>query len=326
MEKEDRPLITNPTELKFFGSLGIFLLILLLISFVLGNVVKRGEISSPAKIVKQEPFEKISLTAKSVYVYDIRNDKVLFEKNKDTQLPLASLTKVMTALVATDIAPNSQVVTITPEAIRADGDSGLQVGERWSLKSLLDFSLTSSSNDGAKAVALALGALNTTNPTPDVAEIDFISLMNKKADELHMLHTYFLNETGLDLTTEDGRPSTKAGAFGTAEDMTKLFTYILQNQKGLLEATTRSNVQVTSLDNIVHKAKNTDTIVGDIPGIKGSKTGYTDIAGGNLVIAFDPELGRPIIISFLGSTAENRFTDVSKLVQATLDTIHEESN
>ena len=324
MNNDSRPLITNPTELKFFGSLGVFLLILLIISFVANHQVKRGDISSPAKIVHAEPFKDISLTAKSAFVYDVRNDKVLFEKNKDVQLPLASLTKVMTALVATDIAPNSQVITITTEAIRADGDSGLRVGERWSLKKLLDFSLTSSSNDGAKAVALALGALETTNPTPDVSEIDFISSMNKKADELHMIHTYFLNETGLDLSTPDGQPSTKAGAFGSAEDMTKLFTYILQHHSELLEATTRSSVQVTSLDNILHTAKNTDTIVGIIPGIKGSKTGYTDLAGGNLVIAFDPELGRPFIISVLGSTAENRFVDVSKLVKATLESIHSE--
>ncbi|MES2214373.1 MAG: hypothetical protein V4465_03250, partial [Patescibacteria group bacterium] len=100
---------------------------------------------------------------------------------------------------------------------------------------------------------------------------------------------------------------------------------ILRTHPELLDATRNEIVRTTSLDNQIHTAHNTDTIVANIPGIKASKTGFTDLAGGNLVVAFDPELGRPIIISVLGSTAEERFSDVQRLVDATFKTLSEET-
>ena len=309
-----KPILTNRFELRLFGTLGIILIVLLAFSFIAGNMVKRGDESVPSMVVTNY-FENLDLKAKAIYVYDVRTNKVLFSRNADTRMALASLTKVMTAVVAIDIAPEYSTVTVTQNALNLGGNSGLRVNEKWTLKNLLDFSLTSSSNDGAKAVALALGALNQTNATDTQAENDFINMMNVKADELNMKNTYYVNETGLDEST------TKNGAYGTAKDMTTLFKYIIENKPQLLEATQQSTLTISSLDNIVHKVKNTDAIVADIPGIKASKTGFTDIAGGNLVVAFDPELGRPIIITVLGSTQTDRFTDVQKLVNATLQTI-----
>ena len=309
-----KPILTNRFELRLFGTLGIILIVLIAFSFIAGNMVKREDESVPSMVVTNY-FENLDLKAKAIYVYDVRTNKVLFSRNADTRMALASLTKVMTAVVAMDIAPEYSTVTVTQNALNLGGNSGLRVNEKWTLKNLLDFSLTSSSNDGAKAVALALGALNQTNATDTQAENDFINMMNVKADELNMKNTYYVNETGLDEST------TKNGAYGTAKDMTTLFKYIIENKPQLLEATQQSTLTISSLDNIVHKVKNTDAIVADIPGIKASKTGFTDIAGGNLVVAFDPELGRPIIITVLGSTQTDRFTDVQKLVNATLQTI-----
>jgi D-alanyl-D-alanine carboxypeptidase (penicillin-binding protein 5/6) len=309
-----KPILTNRFELRLFGTLGIILIVLIAFSFIAGNMVKREDESVPSMVVTNY-FENLDLKARAIYVYDVRTNKVLFSRNADTRMALASLTKVMTAVVAMDIAPEYSTVTVTQNALNLGGNSGLRVNEKWTLKNLLDFSLTSSSNDGAKAVALALGALNQTNATDTQAENDFINMMNVKADELNMKNTYYVNETGLDEST------TKNGAYGTAKDMTTLFKYIIENKPQLLEATQQSTLTISSLDNIVHKVKNTDAIVADIPGIKASKTGFTDIAGGNLVVAFDPELGRPIIITVLGSTQTDRFTDVQKLVNATLQTI-----
>ncbi len=310
--------LTNSHEVKFFTVLGIVLVIFLTVSLVLGSKIQRGEISVPTKVVEDSPFDKIKLTAKAAYVYDSRTGEVLFAKNETKRMPLASLTKVMTALVALESAnPNTRIL-ITQNSLSPEGDSGLYVGETWSLKDLLDFSLTSSSNDGVHAVALALGALNKSNPTAEEATSDFIVSMNKKAGELEMNNTYYFNETGLDQTDRKG------GAYGSAEDMAKLFEYILKNHPEILEATTSDQIKVLSLDNYSHTAKNTDEIVDSIPGIKASKTGFTDIAGGNLVIAFDPELGRPIIISVLGSTQDGRFNDMLNLVKASIKTIHAE--
>jgi serine-type D-Ala-D-Ala carboxypeptidase (penicillin-binding protein 5/6) len=308
-------LLTNPREIKFFTALGIILVIFLTISVVLGARIQRGNVSKPSQVVTATPFDNIRLSAKAAYVYDSRTGKVLFSKNPTKRLPLASLTKVMTALVALDTAPANSTIRITSNSLNPEGDSGLLIGETWHLKDLLDFSLTSSSNDGMHAVALALGALHISNPTEKEAQDDFVLSMNKKAAAIGMKNTYFMNETGLDESTNKG------GAYGTAEDMARLFDYILRNQSDLLEATASSKIRVQTLDNYSHSARNTDEIVDDIPGIKASKTGLTDIAGGNLVIAFDPELGRPIIISVLGSTQSGRFDDMIKLVEASIKSI-----
>lgn len=308
-------LLTSPREIKFFTALGIILVIFLTISVVLGSRIQRGNNSKPSQVVQTTPFDNIRLSAQAAYVYDSRTGKVLYAKNATKRLPLASLTKVMTALVALDTAPGNSTIRITSNSLSPEGDSGLLVGETWHLKDLLDFSLTSSSNDGMHAVALALGALHQANPTENEAQDDFVLSMNKKATAIGMKNTYYMNETGLDESTKKG------GAYGTAEDMARLFDYILRNQPDLLEATASSKIRVLSLDNNSHSARNTDEIVDDIPGIKASKTGFTDIAGGNLVIAFDPELGRPIIISVLGSTQSGRFDDMMKLVDASIKSI-----
>lgn len=315
----DKPFKVSQSELNLFISLGIILSLLLIASFVLGNRIHRGDTSSPAKLVEEtNPYGDLTLTAKAAYVYDIRSGKVLFSKRADESLPLASLTKVMTAVVATELAPDHQVITVTDTAIQTEGDSGLRVGERWSLKNLLDFALTSSSNDGVAAVAMSLGRTDSPYQDDISSEENFIRAMNAKASELGLNNTRFYNETGLDKSTTEG------GAYGSARDMSALFTYILKNHPELLEATRQGQIKVSSLDNYIHIAENTDEIVSSIPGIKASKTGFTDMAGGNLVIAFDPEIGRPIVISVLGSTASDRFEDVSKLVQATFKTLSQE--
>ncbi len=305
-------MLTNKQEIKFFAFLGAVLALLLTVTFIIGHRVRRENISSPTKVVYTDPFEHMHISAKAAYVFDMRTDKVLYAKNENDRLPLASLVKVMTALVAIELAPDYSTIVVTREAVETDGDSGLQVGEHWSLKKLIDFSLTSSSNDGMRAVGLALGALGSSTTSPEAIEEDFVREMNKKADKLQLKNTYFFNDTGLD---ETGK---KSGAYGSAKDMARLVAYILSNHPNLMSATKEAVVSVTSEENTLHRARNTDLIVNDIPGIKASKTGFTDLAGGNLVIAFDPELGRPIVISVLGSTEAGRFQDMLKLVDASI--------
>ena len=137
--------------------------------------------------------------------------------------------------------------------------------------------------------------------------------MNRKAGELGLRNTYFGNETGLD------ESDIKGGAYGTAKDMSTLLEYILVHNPELFVATTEVRTTIPSLDNREHVAKNTNDIVAEIPGLRASKTGFTNTAGGNLVFVFDPELGRPIIVSILGSTEEGRFEDARTLVSAVME-------
>ena len=256
----------------------------------------------------RENFPQVTLAAKGAYVYDVRSEIVLFAKNSDKPLPLASLAKLMSALVAEETYYDYGSVTISSEAIATDGDSGLVVGEKWRLKELLDFSLVASSNDGIKAVALTLG------------DRDFIRAMNRRSEDLGLDNTLFNNETGLDLPAGQGQAGLEgsAGGYGSARDIAVLLRHILERYPEALEATKFESTEVSSLDGSSYTVRNTNRLVGEIPGLLASKTGYTSMAGGNIVFAFDPELGRPIIVVVLGSSVEGRFADADKLVKATM--------
>lgn len=303
--------LTKESELRFFFALFTALAILIVSSFVLGHRVERKDQSVPTRTAL-ESFPAVTLQAKSAYVYDARTKEVLYAKNENTRTPLASLTKVMAALVAKELSPSYGTITITDGSLKTEGDSGLRVNEKWLLKDLLDFSLVGSSNDGIHAIALSLGALGKSNVSDKEVEADFVRAMNAKATELHLKNTYFWNETGLD------ESEVKGGAYGTARDMATLLEYVITREPDMLEATRQSSAVITSLDNYQHLVKNTNALASDTPGLLGSKTGYTSIAGGNLIFVFDPELGRPIIVTVLGSTAEGRFQDAEKLINATL--------
>jgi D-alanyl-D-alanine carboxypeptidase (penicillin-binding protein 5/6) len=286
------------------GAAGFFLLAF----FALKPVAPREVAAKPA----ERHFPQVALQAKAAYVYDLREGKELFAKNADARLPLASVTKLMSALVASNLLPEYGTVRVSAEALKTYGDSGLSAGEKWTLKDLLDFSLLTSSNDGIHAVALALAALDRSHaPEKEIIQ-SFVTAMNEKASELGLKNTYFLNETGLD------ESEVKGGAYGSARDISALFGVILKTKPELLEATRETAAVFRSLDNTAHPGKNTNALVSAIPGVLGSKTGFTDIAGGNVVFAFDPELGRPIIVAVLGSSAEGRFDDARKLVEATM--------
>lgn len=252
---------------------------------------------NPSSIQKIDPFMTVSLQAKAAYVWDIKDQKVLFAKNADEVLPLASITKIMTADVASELLSPTADITISAMDIAQDGDSGLLLDEHWMFKKLLDFTLAVSSNDGAFALAL------TASP-------DFVTKMNEKAKTLGLLSMQFFNPTGLDESL------TQSGAYSSAADVAKLFSYTLKNHPEVFEATRSARFTTSSLSGFSHVAVNTDAEINNIPGIIGSKTGYTDMAGGNLAIVYDASVNYPVVVVVLGSTYDDRFTDVKNLVRA----------
>lgn len=302
-------------ELRFF-IIAVFLLIFFFLASLFFSYNFRAQGSEDLSEAEPRSFPEVELIAKAAYVYDLRTQTVLFAKNEDTRLSLASLTKVMSSLVSLDLSPPYGVVTISGEALQSVGDTGLYKDERWLLRDIIDFSLVTSSNDGMRAVALTLGSLSKTNASTSEILNDFVGVMNLKAGELGLKNTYFLNETGLD------ESEIKGGAYGSAKDMATLLEHILINYPELLVATKETKATFASLDNHLHLATNTNSIVDEIPGLIASKTGSTNTAGGNLVLVFDPELGRPIIISILGSTANGRFRDAQVLIGAVMEYIN----
>lgn len=263
-----------------------------------------------------EVFNKLKIQASSAYIYDITQNKVLYKKNETAQLPLASITKLMTALVAVELLPENSKITIRNDFLKEEGNSGLVVSESWKLKDLLDFSLVTSSNDGARSLASVIGAVTSKTSDFNLGRKDFIQKMNERANKLGLTQTYFINETGLDVGDN------VSGGYGSAVDVNELMKYMIINHPEILEPTKYSSISVSS-DDKKHLGKNTNDFVGSIPGLFASKTGYTNMAGGNLVVAFDAGLGNPIIVTVLGSTQEGRFEDVQKMVDATLEYLNQ---
>jgi len=255
-----------------------------------------------------DAFKDIDITARAAYVWDIKNQKALYNKNAGKQLPLASLTKLMTALIAYEHLDAENRVAITTEALLEEGDSMFSGGEIFTMHDLANFTLITSSNDGAYALAAATGAALASSQNPTDA---FINTMNAKAEELGLSQSYFTNPTGLDV---DG---TQSGSYGSARDMAFLMEYLALAHPEILEGTKAVHSTIYSQEGAALQAVNTNERIADIPGLIGSKTGFTRLAGGNLVIAYDAGLNRPIVIAVLGSTREGRFSDVTTLIDAT---------
>jgi len=260
------------------------------------------------------PFMQVSVQARAYVVYDVHQDRILASSNERAPLPLASLTKVMTSLVALESARSDTRLAVSPRAIETEGDSGLLANETWKLSDLVSFTMMSSSNDGADAIASAVGGL--WHSTPEVAQEHervetFIEHMNTRARELGLQNTSYRNASGLDVSV--GVP----GGQGSAEDMARLFAYAWEQEPAVFASTPERERVYVSEDGFTHEAENTNERVEEMYGLLGSKTGYTELAGGNLGIIYNSGMNHPIVVVVLGSTLEGRFDDVEELVDAT---------
>jgi len=271
------------------------------VSVALEVVEESGPISP---LVIKNPFSKINLGARSAYVFNTNTGEVIFKKDSDTQLPLASVTKVMTAYSALKRLPENTIIKIDYNALNEEGDTGLLVGEEWELDELVEFMLMVSSNDAARALADATALYENS--------LSFSNLINTDVIEIGLANTYFSNPSGLD-TSKD-----LSGAFGTAEEVAKFFNFAIQKYPEVFSVTSKLEKEFISESGFIHKAENTNESVRDITGLVASKTGFTDLAGGNLVVAYDIGPGKRMVAVVLGSTVEERESDIKQLVNASI--------
>ncbi len=250
--------------------------------------------------------EAVTVGAYAAYVWDVRTQRALYNKHADEQLPLASITKLMTTLLAHELVDDTKKTAVPISAIRQDGSTGLSVGEVFSVAALRELALVTSSNDAAYAIGEDVGELlGDGDPTQQ-----FVQAMNIRAEELGLSSLTFWNTTGLDLSPA------QPGAVGSAKDVSFLLEYILKQYPEVVAPTQQPTARVTDEAGLYHDITNTNEILVAIPNLLASKTGYTDLAGGNLTVAFDAGYDRPIIITVLGSTYHERFEDVLALMNA----------
>lgn len=262
-----------------------------------------------------DQISDIRIRAQAAYVWDVRGERALYKKNESEVLPLASITKLMTALLTYELVPQNDRIGVPLTAILQEGNSGLVAGESLSVEELTEFALISSSNDAAYTLAASVGNLLGDKD----ATAQFVAGMNIRADELGLGTLEFKNMTGLDVST------TEPGAVGSAKDVSFLMEYIVEQYPEILAPTSQPETRIYNDDGAYHDISNTNVVLDKIPNLIGSKTGYTDLAGGNLTVAFDLGHDRPIIVTVLGSTRDQRFSDVLTLVEAVQASVAKES-
>lgn len=248
-----------------------------------------------------DTFAQIPLEAKAAIVYDLALGETLYEKNADAQLPLASLTKLLTVYSAITTLPPETLISIPEEAARAPAPHIFLKDQTFTLNDLARLTLVASLNDGAAAIAHVVAQQQHSEHEALAAA----------AAALHLSQTYALNGSGLDIT------SNISGGYGSARDMAALAGALVHKAPHIVSATTNSYAEAKATDGTTFKVKNTDPIVETIPHLLLSKTGYTTLAGGNLALVVDVGIAHPVAIIVLGSSAQSRFTDGNTLVHAT---------
>ncbi len=237
--------------------------------------------------------EKPVLDAKAGLVYDTRSGRFLFTKNPRIKLPVASLTKILSAIVVLENLNTKETVVIPKEVLKVDDEKqSLYLNEEISVQNLLKLMLIESSNDAAYALAWYANSKG----------INFVDKMNEKALSLSMNDSNFLDPAGLN-----------DSAYSTAEDLVKLIKYSLKYNL-IWEILTEKSIVVRSVDGkIEHKVENTDQLLGVIPDIFGGKTGNTDKALGCMILVVDiPDKNDKLISVVLGS--RSRFEDTKTLI------------
>ncbi len=272
----------------------------------LDTLANAAEAITPEQSQKQTLPPTPELIARSAVIFDALTRSYVFEKTADIPLGIASISKVMTALIAYERTNNDDVVTISKEAVLTEGASGLSPGEHLYLGDLLQMMLMESSNDAASAIAEHIGRAYGAE-TYEEAESTFVSLMNEKAQSLGMTHTHFQNATGLDVQIDT------ASNISTAHDIVKLVLYSLR-YPGIWEATDQTSEKIVSQEGTIYEVKNINTLASELPGFVGGKTGFTDTVGGSLLVIMEIPLGSPRIALVLGSTHAGRFADMKKLI------------
>ena len=239
----------------------------------------------------------------SVKLDEIGAEKILFDENINQPLPIASLTKLMTAFVVLENYDLSKEIKITKEAVSQEGDFGkLAIGRIYPVEYLLYPLLMESSNDAAFALANDYEGMNQDK---------FVELMNLASQKMNLENTRFFNPTGLE--PEEDKITTQLN-YSTANDLVKL-------TKELLKKPLIWKILSTPIYNLYGpELKNTNEFLFDespdkLTKIIGGKTGYTEKAGGCLLLVLEDKKGSKFINVILGAqSVEARITEMQKLI------------
>jgi D-alanyl-D-alanine endopeptidase (penicillin-binding protein 7) len=229
------------------------------------------------------------LGANSALIADLRTGDVFFDSKSSMRWPLASLTKLMTAMIISqNVALNQSTTLVAADFPAESSDGDMQPGERYSINDLRSAMLLESSNEAAMALANFYGYDR------------FMAAMNTKATEWGLSNTHFDDPVGLSVSNQS-----------TAADLLHMAGYIYSQNPEIFKITAKKSAYVKELNSGKKILVKTTNDFAGRPDFLGGKTGYTDEASGNLLSIFSYER-RPILIVVLGT--EDRFGDTEKLL------------
>jgi D-alanyl-D-alanine endopeptidase (penicillin-binding protein 7) len=231
--------------------------------------------------------------ARNAILLDPATGEVLYEKNSSRSVPIASLTKLMTAMVFLEQKPDlSREVEVTQAELAGAGHTQLRRGEHVPLGELLHMSLMSSDNTATRVIAIESG----------LSPADFVARMNSKAVELGLTGTRFVEFTGLDEHN-----------VATASDVARML-HAAANEPLIAEITTTRSYQFRT-ERRRHAINNTDRLLYGRYEILGGKTGFI-IEAGYCFATWVRTEGRELIAVVLGApTNATRFADAVRLIQ-----------
>lgn len=256
------------------------------------SVISYPALISKAEINNEQVFlcnsNQSAFVSKAILIKYLDYNFNVFELNPEKRWPIASLSKLMTALVAIEEIDLNKEITMTEKAVSSDGTAGdFKAGEVFKIHDLIKAMLIGSSNDAAVAIAENFG------------EREFINEMQKKAAELKMFQTTYLEPSGLSFINQS-----------TVNDLAKLATYIYFNHPEILEISRQKETELLELkSNIARKLLSINKFAGE-PDFIGGKTGYIEEAGRNLIALFEIN-GKKVLTITLG--ADDSFEETARL-------------
>jgi D-alanyl-D-alanine carboxypeptidase len=253
----------------------------------------------PSVVADLAPPELPELTAKAWLLYDADTGVTLASHNADDPRPMASVTKIMTALVVMENAGLDEQVRVsaTAEAV-GESEIGLAVGEVWSVADLVAAMMVRSGNDAAMALAEHVGG----------SVKGFAAMMNSKAENLGLENSHFTNPHGLDASEH----------YTSATDLRIMAEAVLKYPYIARVVRTRQVEFTPNPQGDPRVANTTNKLLGVYPGVVGIKTGFTSRAGLVLVSALDHN-GRNLISVVMGS--RGHFDDTRELLEYGIQTV-----
>ena len=237
------------------------------------------------------PPSRPVIKAAALYMVELKSGRVLLEKNSTRRLPPASLTKIMTALVALDAAPLQEVVRIDSRAVVHHSSYKFRPGEEFFLRDLLTAMLVTSANDACEAVAWHVGG-----------DADrFVTMMNERARTLGLKNTHFANACGFDAP----------GQYSTAADLAALTEQALQVPaiSMMVRTVTRDIASVDGARQVLLRSTNEMLLDPDVNGVK---TGYTSKAGRCLIASMFKDGHRLLLV---GLNVKDRWEQAPRLLR-----------